>query len=323
MLSSWRQTMRKKHFSEMLTQIKDLTPKQLNALISAADQAQTARTPAVILDEKFAENLACPRCQSQDIRKWGIESGIQRYCCNGCRRTFNALTGTPMARLRKKDLWLEYSDALADGDSLTKAATRCGIDRTTAFRWRHRFLTRPKENQPRCSGITEIDETYFLESYKGTKVCHRPSRKRGGKSQTPGLSAEQIPVIIVRDRGKQTCDAVLTDRSARGIKRKIGHYISQESILCIDKSRALIKFAKKSGMAFETLDNKQRRGRDKVFHIQNVNAYHSRLKEWMKRFHGVSTKHLSSYLGWRRLFERNVNSPTALLQETIFKICNG
>ena len=58
-----------------------------------------------------------------------------------------------------------------------------------------------------------------------------------------------VPVIIVRDRGKHTCDAVLTDRSARGILKKIGHYISQESILCIDKSRALIKFAKKSGMA--------------------------------------------------------------------------
>jgi type I restriction enzyme R subunit len=32
--------MRKKQFSEMLTQIKELTPKQLNALIGAADQAK-------------------------------------------------------------------------------------------------------------------------------------------------------------------------------------------------------------------------------------------------------------------------------------------
>lgn len=43
---------------------------------------------------------------------------------------------------------------------------------------------------------------------------------------------------------------------------------------------------------------------DKVFHVQNVNAYDSWLKGWMDRFHGVATRHLASYLGWRRLLER-------------------
>ena len=38
-------------------------------------------------------------------------------------------------------------------------------------------------------------------------------------------------------------------------------------------------------------------------HINNVNAYHGRLKEWMRRFHGVATKNLPNYLGWRRALE--------------------
>ena len=46
------------------------------------------------------------------------------------------------------------------------------------------------------------------------------------------------------------------------------------------------------------------RVRDKVFHVQNVNAYDSRLKAWMDRFQGVATCHLASYLGGRRLLER-------------------
>ncbi|RUM73192.1 MAG: hypothetical protein DSZ09_00190, partial [Sulfurovum sp.] len=29
----------------------------------------------------------------------------------------------------------------------------------------------------------------------------------------------------------------------------------------------------------------------------------SRLKRWMVRFHGVSTKYLNSYLGWRRIID--------------------
>ena len=43
---------------------------------------------------------------------------------------------------------------------------------------------------------------------------------------------------------------------------------------------------------------------DHAFHIQNVNDYHSRLKGWMGRFHGVATKYLPNYLGWRRCLER-------------------
>ncbi len=57
---------------------------------------------------------------------------------------------------------------------------------------------------------------------------------------------------------------------------------------------------------------------DKVFHIQNVNAYHSRLKGWMTRFHGVATKYLDHYLGWHRYMdvteELNENSMLSLQQ---------
>ena len=39
------------------------------------------------------------------------------------------------------------------------------------------------------------------------------------------------------------------------------------------------------------------------FHINNINAYHSHLKEWLRPFHGVATKNLPNYLGWRRTLE--------------------
>ena len=40
------------------------------------------------------------------------------------------------------------------------------------------------------------------------------------------------------------------------------------------------------------------------YHIENVNAYISRLKHWLRRFKGVPTHYLPSYLGWRRMIER-------------------
>ena len=58
---------------------------------------------------------------------------------------------------------------------------------------------------------------------------------------------------------------------------------------------------------------------DGAFHIQNVNAYDSRLKSWMRRFHGVATKYLGNYLGWRRMLERYQASinPMFCLREAI------
>jgi hypothetical protein len=52
---------------------------------------------------------------------------------------------------------------------------------------------------------------------------------------------------------------------------------------------------------------------DHAFHIQNVNPYHGRLKGWMARFHGVATKYLPNYLGWRRFLERFATSLTPAL----------
>jgi phosphate/sulfate permease len=41
-----------------------------------------------------------------------------------------------------------------------------------------------------------------------------------------------------------------------------------------------------------------------IYHIQNVNAYDSRLKQWMMKFHGVATRYLGNYLGWHRMIDR-------------------
>ncbi len=40
-----------------------------------------------------------------------------------------------------------------------------------------------------------------------------------------------------------------------------------------------------------------------IYHIQNVNSYHSRLKRWIKRFNEVASKYLEHYLAWFRFLE--------------------
>ena len=64
---------------------------------------------------------------------------------------------------------------------------------------------------------------------------------------------------------------------------------------------------------------RDRSGQQADFHIQNVNAYDSRLKNWMIHFHGVAIKYLTNYLGWRRLRERykTQSNPLICLSESL------
>jgi transposase-like protein len=91
------------------------------------------------------ESQGCPHCAGREIVGWGRSHGLLRFRCKSCGRTFNALTKTPMAHLRKKERWLDHARAMIEGKSLAKTAALCGVHPTTAFRWRHRFLRAPPQ----------------------------------------------------------------------------------------------------------------------------------------------------------------------------------
>ena len=75
-------------------------------------------------------------------------------------RTFNALTGAPLARLRQRAQWLAQARALTEGLSVRQTAAQMGVHRTTAFRWSHRFLQLPaKVRATALAGVAEGDET--------------------------------------------------------------------------------------------------------------------------------------------------------------------
>lgn len=305
------------NFSTMLAQLTGLTFDQKQLLLKTLQAKSDLEQIAEIVNEKIFSSPVCPHCNCSKVVKCGVVSSLQRYRCKECKATFNALTGTSMARLRKKDRWLEYSKALDESLTLVKAAERCGIDRTTAFRWRHRFLAGIAHNTEVCEGITEIDETYFRESGKGKPVQHREPRRRG-KSPKRGLSAEQIPVIVARDRHGKTCDMVLHRRTSNEIVRLLADKIMPDSVVCIENTPTLVGFARRAGLVYEIVGmDKSRQGREKAFHVQNVNAYHSRLKGWMRRFNGVATERLPNYLGWRRQLENGPPSPKGLLAAVV------
>jgi transposase-like protein len=270
------------------------------------------------LGQRRVERVGCPHCDGRDVVRWGQASALPRYRCKACRRTFNALTKTPLAHLRLKDKWATQAKAMIDGVSTAKAAKRCGVHYTTAFRWRHRFLDALAGDKPQAlSGIVEGDETFILESFKGKRsAMPRAARKRGGKSAKCGISAEQIPVIVARDRHGATTDAVLPKLNRLSIATALDGIVTSANEFCCDGGTAIVAFARRAGIPTHILPMPGKpKPNEPDFHINNVNAYHSRLKEWLRRFHGVATKNLPNYLGWRRTLEalgQNV-TPEALI----------
>ena len=136
------------------------------------------------LQSRFEAAPRCPRCGGQRLWRYGHASGMQRWRCCACRSTFNALTGTPLARLRLKGKWLDFLHCMESG------STRSVRDAREA-----------------------------------------------------GISHKAINVSIGR---------------------------------------------------------RIRREGNAAYHVQHVNAYHGRLRQWMVRFHGVATKYLANYLAWFR-----------------------
>lgn len=265
-----------------------------------------ALVPVLAAANSRIETRGCPHCGSQSLVSWGQASGLPRYRCGDCRRTFNALTGTAMANLRKKELWAKQAEALETGESLVAAARRCGVAVTTAFRWRHRFLAASTHDKPaKLTGIVEADETFILESFKGKRSgLPRPARERGGKAAKRGLSAEQIPVLVARDRSGATTDAILPKLSRAAVTAALGGVVTPANQLCCDGGKAIVGFARKGQIPCHILPTPGGpRPKAPNLHIDNVNGYHGRLKEWLRPFHGVATKYLDHYLGWRRTVE--------------------
>ena len=259
---------------------------------------------SLVMREAEQAIKACPRCGSLHFAKAGNKDGRQRFKCKACFKTFNALTGTPMARLRLSEKHIENGQCMIGGLSIRKTARELGVSVPTAFLWRHRFLQAQQEVQPALlSGVVEVDETYFLESFKGQrKNLPRPSKKRGTPAAKAGLSAEQIPVLVARDRSSSaTLTAVLPSRKAKDIGDRLLPVLSTDSLLCSDGASAYRIIAKTKGIEVKSTPNKKSAG---IYHINNVNAYDSRLKGWVFRFKGVATKYLPNYLGWHRMLDR-------------------
>ena len=278
----------------------------LDALRPALGLAQVV----ALIDTIRAQNRRCPGCACPHWRRHGMANDLQRYRCRQCGRTYNDLSGTPLARLRLRGKWLDYLDTLLASRPVRGAANGVGVHRNTAFRWRHRFLQGVRHDRPaRLTGIVEADEMFLLESQKGARKLDRPARRRGGVARLRGISRELDCILVARDRSGQTTGAV-TGRgplTAPQVQQHLLAVLDPQALLVTDSQPAYRAFARRHGIAHQAVNLRQgvrvRSGVAGAIHVQNVNSYHRRFREWIARFHGVASRYLPNYLGWHRALD--------------------
>jgi transposase-like protein len=310
--------MRKRELARMIEALGKLSRAERQMVVAEIAAADGQASSVAVIDDRVPERRDCPHCASRQVVKNGHADGLQRFKCRSCAKSFNALTGTPLSHLHQRAKWLGQASALRDGLVLREVAQRLNVALSTAHRWRHRFLAVPRTVQAQAlMGIAEADESYFLRSCKGQrKGLGRAPRKRGGTAKQRGHGHEQVPVLIARDRTGSTANFVLEAATASAISVLLRPILPTDTVLCTDGSSTLAAVARNLGVEHHPINLTAGVRVIGAWHVQNVNAFGSRLRGWLRRFKGVATKYLANYLGWFRVLDRSPDfgpEPASLL----------
>ena len=296
--------------------------KQITKLLSSLSLEEQEKVMRVIkgnssvpleslIDARESLGVCCPECGlANTIVKFGKNSnGVQRYKCKDCNITFNSLSYSFLSNSKKGfSDWLQYFHCMMEGWSIRKSAEFCGISVRTAFFWRHKILDllRQKLNRMKLHGVVEADDTFIRESYKGNSPPDREPYKRGEPASKPGISSEQICITTAIDRSGKVYGKV----SARGratssvLKKVLAKRIDANAILVTDNDSAYKRFARINKFEHVIINEHETKG---VYHVNTINGFHSRLKAFIRKFNGVSSKYLDNYLSWiSSIFERKL-----------------
>ena len=157
----------------------------------------------------------------------------------------------------KKSHFVRYLELMIEKKSLDKISSILGINKKTAFDWRHKILSSLDQGRgDEMSGIVESDETFFEESAKGNKKLEGLGRKRGSSTATKkkrGVTNNKVAVIVTADRGDEmslyfgfaqyTCvatigrigkDDILVLCTKYEVSRSIEGKLPETTILCTD-----------------------------------------------------------------------------------------
>jgi len=129
-----------------------------------------------------------------------------------------------------------------------------------------------------------------------------------------------VLILVARDLTGQTLDWVPGKGpvTCKQLHEHLKTRLEKDVLLVTDCHGAYRRFAHEAGITHEAVNLKAGISTRGAIHVQNVNAYHSRLRGWLQPFRGVASRYLGNYLGWRWALDgARIKTPDSLLRAAL------
>ena len=251
-----------------------------------------------IISSYQKEIKSCEKCGCILYKNGKTKNGIQKYICSGCKQTISETTGTIIYHSKLSfDVWKNIIDNLIDGFSIRRIAEENNISVLTSFRLRHKVLLALDNfiQNIQLENSAQSDEKYFKINLKGTKTENMPrySKKRTSKGHgIKGISHHQICVISVIDELDNLFFKIggLGRGTTQMLEDNVSPHLGNIHTITADSASAYQEFCRNHNIELIAIPSHFHS--DGINNISEINGVHSQLETWIKKFRGVSTRHL-------------------------------
>jgi len=255
--------------------------------------------------------LNCRYCAAEKFKKSGYsKSGIQRYMCGDCGKTFLPTTGTIFDDHKISiSEWMEYCLNLFRHVSINVDSWNNKNAFKTSRYWLAKlFLTLENvQDTIVLSGNVWFDETFY------TVRSNDIVRKDDG-NKLRGLSQNQICIGVATDK-RQT--VLLVEGTGKPSQKKtfeaFGNHIEKGSTLFHDEEAAHKKLIKELSLKSKAFSSKELKNLpDKDNPLNPINRVHAILKNFLNAHSGFDRSDLQN---WLNLFAFISNPPNDFLEK--------
>ena len=174
------------------------------------------------------------------------------------------------------------------GQSIDHSAQSLEISHQCAFDMRHKFLPAlmdfMADNQTKLGEVSELDETYVLESYKGSKFSDsaiRNPRKHGA----PGISSEYICICTgIQRQGEPFAKTVNRAKpSTAEPKEEFDSHIDSGTLILCDGLREYHSLNLLTDCAVADVHSEEFT-QQSFYNLNTVNRFHHFIKEQYRKY---------------------------------------
>jgi transposase-like protein len=253
----------------------------------------------------------CPFCKTEKYKKSGhTKSGVQRYMCGDCSKTFLPTTGTIFDDHKISiSEWTEYCLNLFRHVSITADSWNNKNAFKTSRYWLKKLFLTLEEIQDNVvlSGKIWLDETFYT-------VRHADIIRTETGNKLPGISQNQICIGVATDKNHTVLHTLGMGRpTQKKVYETFKNHIESGSSLFHDietTHRKLVKELSLKSTAYSSKDLKNLPDNDNPMHP--VNRVHFVLKAFLNAHTGFDRKDIQGFLN---LFAFISNPPNDLLEK--------